>query len=261
MSYGLAIKVEEGLIFAADSRTSAGLDEVSTSRKVHVFERAGERFLLLMTAGNLALSQAVVHRVNADLAPAKRAAKGAERSLLKAETLYAAAEMVGQVLREIERTEAVALARHNVAFDVSLILGGQIKGEAPRLFLIYPPGNFVEVGDDAPYVQIGERKYGKPILDRMLNARTPLSTAAKCALLSFDATLASNAAVGLPIDLIAYPKNSYAGGTARKIAGDDPYFRTLRSRWADAEIRAFTDLPDPEWVNYRLKTGQKDRQS
>lgn len=114
MSYGLGIKVEEGLIFAADSRTNAGLDEVSTSRKVHVFERPGERFLLLMTAGNLALSQAVVHRVNADLAPTKRPAKAPERSLLKAVTLYAAAEIVGQVLREIERTEAVALARHNV---------------------------------------------------------------------------------------------------------------------------------------------------
>jgi putative proteasome-type protease len=258
MSYGLGIKVDEGLIFAADSRTSAGLDELSTARKVHIFEKAGERFILLMTAGNLALSQAVVHRVNAELAPPmKRSTKTAERSLLKAETLHACAEIVGQILREIERTEAHALARHNVAFDISLILGGQIKGEAPRLFLIYPPGNFIEVGQDAPYVQIGERKYGKPILDRVLTAQSPLATAAKCALLSFDATLASNAAVGLPIDLIAYAKNAYGGGTMRKIGTDDPYFRTLRARWADAQIRAFTDLPDPEWVNYRLKSAQK----
>jgi putative proteasome-type protease len=257
MSYGLGIKVDEGLIFAADSRTSAGLDEVSTSRKVHVFERPGERFLLLMTAGNLALSQAVLHRVNADLAPAKRHAKGPERSLLKAETLHACAEIVGQTLRDIERAEGHALARHNVAFDISLILGGQIKGEAPRLFLIYPPGNFVEVGDEAPFVQIGERKYGKPILDTMLTTRTPLSSAAKCALLSFDATIKSNAGVGLPIDLVAYPKDALAAGATRRIEADDPYFRALRGRWTDAQLRAFTDLPDPEWVTYRLKSGQK----
>src|SRR5262249_47606025 len=143
MSYGLGIKVDEGLIFAADSRTSAGLDEVSSARKVHVFEKAGERFLLLMTAGDLALSPAVLHRVNGELNPPKRTPKGPERPLLKAESMHACAEIVGQILRELERAEGHALARHNVAFDISLILGGQIKGEPPRLFLIYPPGNFV----------------------------------------------------------------------------------------------------------------------
>jgi len=257
MSYGLGIKVDEGLVFAADSRMTAGLDEVSTSRKVHMFERAGERFLLLMTAGNLALSQAVIHRVRAELAPAKRIAKAPERSLLKAETLYGCAEIVGQILREIERTEAPALARHNVLFDVSLILGGQIKGEPPGLFLIYPPGNFIEAGQDVPFAQIGERKYGKPILDSMLTPRTSLSASAKCALLSFDATIRGNAAVGLPIDLIVYPKNSLTAAAARKIEADDPYFRTLCNRWTDAQKHAFNALPDPEWVNYRLKSTQK----
>jgi putative proteasome-type protease len=256
MSYALAIKVEEGLIFAADGRTSAGLDEVATARKIYTFERAGERFLLLMAAGNLSLTQAVVHRVHAEI-EAKRPAKAPERSLLKAATLHACAEIVGQILREVERAEAPALARHGVPFDVSLILGGQIKGEPPRLFLIYPPGNFVEVGEETPHVQIGERKYGKPILDAMLDVRTPLSAAAKCALLSFDATLRSNAAVGFPIDLVAYPKDSLAPGTARKINADDPYFRALRARWAGALTRTFGELPDPEWIVYRLKSNSR----
>lgn len=256
MSYGLAIKVEEGLIFAADSRTSAGLDEVASARKVFTFAREGERFLVLMAAGNLSLSQAVVRRLEAEV-QAKRAAKAAERSLLRAATMDACAEIVGHALREIERSEAPALARHNVAFDVSFILGGQIKGEPPRLFLVYPPGNSVEVGAETPYVQIGERKYGKPILDAMLNARTALAAAAKCALLSFDATLRSNAGVGLPIDLLAYPKDSLTAGTARKIGPDDPYFRTLRSRWGAALTRAFGDLPDPDWVVYRLRTNTR----
>ena len=222
MSCGLAIKVDEGLIFAADGRTSAGLHEVSTARK-------------LIAAGNLSLSQAVVQRLDAEM--------------------NACAEIVGTVLREVERAEAPALARHNVAFDVSFILGGQIKGEPPRLFLIYPPGNFVEVGDETPYVQIGGRKYGKPILDA--TARTPLSAAGKCALLSFDSTLRSNAAVGLPIDFIAYPKDSLTPGTARKIGADDPYFRALRSRWAAALTHVFGDLPDPEWIVYRLKSNTR----
>jgi putative proteasome-type protease len=248
----LAIKVDEGLIFAADSRTSAGLDEVSAARKIHTFEKTGERCLYLIASGNLSLCQAVVQRLNAALA-AKRVTGTAERSLLRAQTLHAAAEIVGQVLREVERAEAPALARHNVAFDVSFILGGQIKGEQPRLFLIYPPGNFVEAADEAPCVQIGERKYGKPILDALLTARMPLSTAAKCALLSMDATLRSNVGVGLPVDLVAYPKDSLAG-TARRIGADDPYFRTVRGRWAEALTRAFADLPDPEWVVYRLKS-------
>lgn len=252
MSYGVAIKVDEGLIFAADSRASAGLDEMSSARKLHTYERAGERFVLLMAAGNLSLSQAVVRRLGAEI-EAKRPTKAPERSLLKAATMHACAEIVGAILRDVERAEAPALARHEVPFDVSFILGGQIKGEAPRLFLIYPPGNFVEVSEETPYVQIGERKYGKPILDAMLSARTPLSAAGKCALLSFDATLRSNAAVGLPIDLVAYPKDSLKAGTARKIGADDPYFRTLRVRWGSALTRAFGDLPDPDWIVYRLR--------
>ena len=252
MSYGLAIKVDEGLIFAADSRTSAGLDEVSSARKLHTYERAGERVLMLTSAGNLSLSQAVVRRIGAEI-DAKRSAKVPERSLLKAGTMHACAEIVGTILREVERAEAPALARHDVPFDVSFILGGQIKGEPPRLFHIYPPGNFIEVGEETPYVQVGERKYGKPILDAMLTAQTPLSAAGKCALLSFDSTLRANAAVGLPIDLVAYPKDSLAAGAARKIDADDPYFRTLRNRWGSALTRAFGDLPDPDWIVYRLR--------
>lgn len=256
MSYGLAIRVDEGLIFAADSRTNAGIDQVSSARKIHIFERVGDRYIALISAGNLSVTQAVLHRLKTDHG-AKRAAKTAERSLLKAENMFACAEAVGQALREVERAEAAPLARHGVPFDVSMILGGQIKGERPRLFLIYPPGNFIEVGDEAPYVQIGERKYGKPILDHVLSASSSLATATKAAALSFDATIRSNAAVGLPIDLIAYVKDSYGGAVQRKMGADDPYMRALRARWGDAILQAFNAMPDPDWVNYRLKNNAR----
>lgn len=253
MSYGLAIKVDDGLIFAADNRTSAGIDQVSASRKMHVFERAGDRFLVLITAGNLSITQALVHRLNSDADGTKRASKGSERSLFKAPSLFACAEVVGQALRDIERVESGPLARHGVSFDVSLILGGQIKGEKPKLFLIYPPGNFIEAADEAPYVQIGERKYGKPILDRTVTLKTPLATAAKAALLSFDATIRSNAAVGLPIDLMAYVKDSLSAAVERRMGADDPYLRTLRTKWGDSLAQGFAAMPEPDWITYRLK--------
>jgi len=253
MSYGLGIKVEDGLIFAADQRTNAGIDQVSASRKMHVFGRAGDRFLVLITAGNLSITQALLHRLNGNGEGAKSAPKAPGRSLLKAPSLFACAEVVGQALREIERNEAVPLARHGVPFDVSLILGGQIKGEKPKLFLIYPPGNFIEAADEAPYVQIGERKYGKPILDRAVTLKTPLATAAKAALLSFDATIRSNAAVGLPIDLMAYVKDSLTGPVERRMGADDPYLRTLRSKWDDSLAQGFAAMPEPDWITYRLK--------
>jgi putative proteasome-type protease len=251
MSYGLAIKVDEGLIFAADSRTSAGLDEVSSARKLHTYERAGERVLMLTPQATSRCRRRSFGGSGRRSTPNAR--KAPERSLLQAGTMHACAEIVGTILREVERAEGPALARHDVPFDVSFILGGQIKGEPPRLFHIYPPGNFIEVGEETPYVQVGERKYGKPILDAMLTAQTPLSAAGKCALLSFDSTLRANAAVGLPIDLVAYPKDSLAAGTARRIDADDPYFRTLRNRWGSALTRAFGDLPDPDWIVYRLR--------
>jgi len=251
MSYGLGIRVDEGLIFAADNRTSAGIDQVSASRKMHIFERAGDRFLVLITAGNLSITQALLHRLNEAAHDAKKAK--AERSLLKAPTLFACAEVVGHALREIEKTEAAPLARHGVPFDVSLILGGQIKGEKPRLFLIYPPGNFIEAPDETPYVQIGERKYGKPILDRTVSVKTPLATAAKAGLLSYDAAIRSNASVGLPIDVIAYVKDSFSGAVERRMGGDDPYLRTLRTMWGERLAQSFAAMPEPDWITYRLK--------
>jgi putative proteasome-type protease len=252
MSYGLGIRVDDGLIFAADNRTSAGIDQVSASRKMHIFERAGDRFLVLITAGNLSITQALIHRLNETGSDPKRS-KNAERSVLKAPTLFACAEVVGHVLREIEKSEAGPLARHGVPFDVSLILGGQIKGEKPRLFLIYPPGNFIEAPDETPYVQIGERKYGKPILDRTVTLKTPLATAAKAGLLSFDAAIRSNASVGLPIDLIAYVKDSLSGAVERRMTADDPYLRTLRTMWGERLSQSFAAMPDPDWITYRLK--------
>jgi putative proteasome-type protease len=250
MSYGLGIRVEEGLIFAADNRTSAGIDQVSASRKMHIFEKAGERFLVLITAGNLSITQALLHRLNEAQADTKKSKAG---SLLKAPTMFACAEVVGQALRDIEKSEAAPLARHGVPFDVSLVLGGQIKGEKPRLFLIYPPGNFIEAPDETPHVQIGERKYGKPILDRTITLKTPLATAAKAGLLSFDAAIRSNASVGLPIDLIAYVKDSFSGAVERRMHADDPYLRTLRTMWSERFSQSFAAMPEPDWITYRLK--------
>ena len=240
MTYCVGILVGDGLVFAADTLTNAGVDHLSTFRKMTVFERPGDRILVLLTAGNLATSQAVVSLVSERLG-----ARKGQDSLFKTTTMFNAARIVGGALREVIRTDGEHVKAHNGDASASFIFGGQIRGRPPRLFQIYPAGNFIEASPETPFFQIGETKYGKPILDRVTVFDMPLLRAAKGALLSFDSTMRSNLSVGEPIDLLCYRGDSLKIETRREIARDDRYFTALRKGYGEGIGRLFDRLPDP----------------
>ena len=240
MTYCVGMLMGAGLVFLSDTRTNAGVDQINSFRKMSVFEQAGERVLVLLSAGNLAISQAVVSLIY------ERQAKDGE-SLLKASDLFEASRHVGDCVREIHRRDAESLSAFNIDFNASFLLGGQIRGQAPRLFNIYAAGNFVEATPDTPYFQIGESKYGKPILDRIFNWDSPLEEAAKLALISMDSTLKSNLSVGMPLDLMCYPRDSLNSERRLRIAADNPYFKSLREAWGERIKSAFRELPALEF--------------
>jgi len=241
MTYCVATLLDTGMVFLSDSRTNAGVDQINTFRKMHVFERAGDRVLVLMTAGNLAVSQAVVHVLHEQITQHEIA------SLHTVTNLFDAAVIVGEALRDIHKRDAAALKEHGIEFNATFILGGQIKGEAPRLFQIYSAGNFIEATDDTPYFQIGESKYGKPILDRVITRSSSIAEATKCALISMDSTIRSNLSVGLPLDLLCVRRDSLRVQLHRNITADDEYFRMIRSGWSDSLRHAFHALPNPSF--------------
>lgn len=241
MTYCVGMLLDGGLVFLADSRTNAGVDQISTFRKIAVFEKPGERVMVAMTAGNLAISQAVVNLVR------ERIAAG-EQSIFTAANMFEAAREVGEVLREVHRRDAEALKEHGVDFNVQVMFGGQVAGELPRLFSIYAAGNFIEATPETPYFQIGESKYGKPILDRLVTRSTSLAHAAKCALISMDSTIRSNLSVGLPLDLLTIRRDALRVHTHANITEDHAYFKMIRSRWSEALRHAFHELPDPDWI-------------
>lgn len=242
MTYAVAFLLESGLVFAADSRTNAGVDDVSTHRKLTVFEKPGERLMTLLASGNLALTQAILER----LRQGNRKKKGVA-NLMNAPDMFAAAQVVGEAVRDVHRHDSAALREHHEEFRVGLIFGGQIKGGPMRLFMIYAAGNFIEASPDSPYFQIGENKYGKPIIDRTITHRSSMKEVAKCLLLSFDSTMRSNISVGLPIDLLCYRKDSYKRGFTARINETDSYFQSVRAYWSDALRFAFQEMPDPGW--------------
>ena len=242
MSYCLGIQVEDGLVFGADSRTNAGVDSVSTFRKSFVFERLGERVIVLLTAGNLAVTQEVVNMVDRGLATDDPA-----RNVLMVDSLFEVTRIVGDFLRTVYDRDASYFSAHGSEFNASLIVGGQIRGERPRMFLVYPLGNFIEACRDTPYFQLGETKYGKPILERVLSPHLALNEAAKCALVSFDSTIRANISVGPPIDLVIYEGDSFRVGTQLRVDKDDSYFASLRQHWSDGLKRVFSEAPDPTW--------------
>ncbi|MEO5336790.1 MAG: proteasome-type protease [Magnetospirillum sp. WYHS-4] len=242
MTYCVAMALGDGLVFASDSRTNAGVDHISTYRKMRVWEQTGKRVLVLLSAGNLAITQAVAAALDRDI----RAAE-ADRNLLQAEDMFSAARLVGQAVRQVHNLDGEALKETGVEFNISLILGGQIRGEAPRLFMIYAAGNFIEATPETPYFQIGETKYGKPIVDRVVTVETDLERAAKCALLSLDSTIRSNMTVGPPIDLLLYRRDAFRVATHQLVSDDDPYFNDLRQRWGKGLRDLFQVLPDPPW--------------
>jgi putative proteasome-type protease len=243
MTYCVAVRLDAGMLFASDSRTNAGVDHVATFSKMRVYEKKDDRVIVLLSSGNLATSQGVINLLDRHA----RAEDGAE-TIWTAQTMYDAAEMVGNALREIERRDGPFLQQSGIEVSSSFIVGGQIKGEGPRLFHLYAQGNFIEATDDTPYFQLGESKYGKPILDRVVSMATPQKEAAKCVLISFDSTMKSNISVGLPIDLLWYPRDSLRVGLQQRVREGDPYFTMLRSRWGGGLRRVFSELPDPDWL-------------
>jgi putative proteasome-type protease len=242
MTYCVALNVRDGLVMLADTRTNAGADNVRTFRKLHVIEAPGERVLAIMAAGNLALSQSVMNL----LAEGVETERGVE-TLHNVPTVFRAANLIGTAVRQVFRVDGEALQAQNVSFDVSFLLGGQIAGGPMRLFQIYAAGNFVEAGPDMPFLQIGEHKYGKPILDRALRHETPLEDGVKLVLISMDSTLRSNLTVGLPIDLLLLRAGTLRVEMQRRIGEDDPYFRMIRERWSSALREAYQGIPRPDW--------------
>lgn len=242
MTYCIGLTLDEGMIFASDSRTSAGLDNIAKFCKMTVFERRGDRVIVLLSSGNLAGTQAIVSLLR------KRAADAdSEASLWNAGTMFDTANLVSDAMRDIERRDAPSLESSEVSFNASFILGGQIRGEPPRLFRIYAEGNFIEAGDDTPYLQTGESKYGKPIIDRVIVSGTRLADAAKCVLVSFDSTMRSNLSVGMPIDLICYERDSLEIRMRRRFQEGDPYFTSLHRSWSEGTRRVFRELPELVW--------------
>ncbi len=243
MTYCIALRLDAGMIFASDSRTNAGVDHVSTFTKMRVFERKEDRVIVVLSSGNLAITQGVVNLLDRH----QHAAEGTP-TIWNVDSMYDAATLVGDALREMQRKDGPYLMQNNIDASANMIVGGQVKGEAMRLFHVYAQGNFIEATDETPYFQLGESKYGKPILDRVVNSATPQKEAAKCVLISFDSTMKSNISVGLPIDLLWLPRDNLRVGLQQRIREGDPYFTMLRSRWGAGLRRVFAELPDPDWL-------------
>ncbi|HUP96623.1 MAG TPA: proteasome-type protease [Usitatibacter sp.] len=243
MTYCVAVRLDAGMIFASDSRTNAGVDHIATFTKMRVYEKKDDRVIVVLSSGNLAMTQGVINILDRH----HKAEDGVE-TIWNAPSMYDAAALVGDSLREMARRDGPFLSQSSIEAHSNLLVGGQIKGEVPRLFHVYSQGNFIEATDDTPYFQLGESKYGKPILDRVVSMATPQKEAAKCVLISFDSTMKSNISVGLPIDLLWYPRDSLRVGMQQRIREGDPYFTMLRSRWGGGLRRVFSELPDPDWL-------------
>lgn len=243
MTYCVGMLLSSGLVMLSDSRTNAGMDHISTFRKMFVWEVPGERVITLMTAGNLSISQTVVNLLK------ERIAEGGDsaETLLNATSMFRVAQLVGDAVGQARKMYGEALEAESRGFNVSLILGGQIKDRGLRLFQIYSAGNFIEATVETPYFQVGETKYGKPILDRVLNHNTPLTGAMKLALISMDSTLRSNTSVGAPLNLVVYERDALTLAMNRIIREDEPYFNTIRHLWSNALHNAYVDLPEPDW--------------
>lgn len=245
MTYCVALKLNAGLVFLSDSRTNAGLDQISTFRKVMLYEQPGERFMVLQSAGNLAISQSI--RELLESFQLHDAATDEMLTIWNVRSMFDAARVLGAAVRHVYDREAAALQRAGVDFNVSMIFGGQIQGERMRLFQVYSAGNFIEATSETPYFQIGESKYGKPVLDRVITSETPLDEAAKCALVSMDSTLKSNLSVGLPLDLIVYENNRFATDKIVCLDADNPYLRMLHDSWGERLRNVFDSIEDPAW--------------
>ncbi len=234
MTYCVAIKLTDGLVLASDSRTNAGVDHIASFKKLHRFEKEDERVIFIQTAGNLATTQSVISLMEQQIAQA-------ERHVMNATSLFDVAALVGHTIREVIKRDSGQ--SQGVNFSCNVLVSGQIKGEAVRLFHVYPEGNFIEAGTDTPYFQIGESKYGKPILDRVLGSDTSLEKGLQCALISMDSTLRSNLSVGLPLDALIYRNDAYKVKETYRVDENDPDFARLRLAWSEGIKSLFDSLP------------------
>jgi putative proteasome-type protease len=241
MTYCVGLLVDTGLVMLSDSRTNAGVDQINTFRKMQTFQHPHERALVLMSAGNLGITQAVVNLLETPNEPDE------PTPLMAASNMFNAARVVGDALRSIYQRDALDLKEHGYDFNGNFILGGQIKGEEPRLFHIYSAGNFIEASIETPYFQIGESKYGKPIIDRVITRSSSLAQAAKCALVSMDSTMRSNLSVGPPLDLAIIKRDELKVATHISIDENNEYFKMIHAMWGFALQEVFSELPNPNW--------------
>lgn len=241
MTYCVAIQVDQGIAFAADTRSNAGVDYVSAYRKLHRFRTADRHVVALLAAGSLATTQEVVSRIQRDLE------QNASESLNSYGRLFEIAAYVGRVSQQVQQSHQPALSKSGVSGEASFILGGQVQDEAPGLYLVYPQGNFIRASDDTPYLQIGENKYGKPVLDRLVRPELTLDQATRLCVLSLTATIKSNVTVGPPLDLGVYRANSFQPLTTGRLDASDTYYKDISESWNSALTEAFLRLPDFQW--------------
>ncbi len=244
MTYCVGIRLNAGLVFLSDSRTNAGMDQISTFRKMMVYEKPGDRFMVMLSAGNLSISQSV-----REILQVEKIDNGDDEpiTIWNARSMFEAVRVLGSAVRRVYEQDGKSLKAAGIDFNASMIFGGQIKGEAMRMFLVYSAGNFIEATRETCFFQVGESKYGKPILDRVLTPRTPLDEAAKCALVSMDSTLKSNLGVGLPLDLLVYEEGALESTQIVCIDEHNPYFRMIHDTWGQRLREVFESIDDPRW--------------
>jgi putative proteasome-type protease len=241
MTYCVALKLNAGLVFASDSRTNAGVDQIACFKKMRTFSNQGDRVIVTMSSGNLSITQSALNLLE------QRGHHSEQANLWNAESMFDVATLLGDCLREVRKHNETYLAQSNVDMGANFIIGGQIRGEEPRLFLVYAEGNFIEATEETPYFQIGETKYGKPIIDRVIKPETDIANAIKCVLVSFDSTMRSNISVGLPLDLVTFYPDTFQIALQHHITQEDEYFAQISRRWSDGLRGVFASLPDPQW--------------
>lgn len=242
MTYCIGLNLDQGLVLASDSRTNAGLDDVRRTGKMRVFAVEGQYLFVTLSAGNLSLTQNALNLLE------QRSRDGGGASLASAASMFDIARMIGDALREIRQRDEAYLRDSGVDPTGSFIVGGQVRGEAPRLFLVYSEGNFIESSPEMPYFQTGESKFGKPILDRVITPQTAMTEACKCVLVSFDSTMRSNLSVGPPLDLLLYRRDSFSADLRQRLDEHDPYLQSISRQWNETLRQGVRDLPDPAWL-------------
>ncbi|MCF8467440.1 MAG: proteasome-type protease [Sneathiella sp.] len=240
MTYCVGLRLNKGLVFMSDTRTNAGVDNISMFKKMHTWEVPGERVIMMMTAGNLATTQGIVSTLD----ERSKAPEDRHPSILEAPSMFQVARLVGETVREEIRANSFEGQEADSSFNATLIVGGQIKGSDPRLFMVYPEGNFIEASEETPFFQIGETKYGRPILVRVYEPDMSFENAVKLMMVSFDSTIKANLSVGLPLDLQVYENDAYRVARKQRIDSDDPYYNLISTGWADALKDAFHSLPE-----------------